>query len=72
MMNYIISSQIKLIANQTKIVAYRRLCFFGHIARLYEKTPAKVALYEAIRPVKDRRGIHQTLTINNKTTVDGA
>ena len=28
------------------------MCFFGHIARLDEKAPATVALYEAIRPVK--------------------
>ena len=35
----------------SKVIAYRRLRFFGHIARLDEKAPAKVALYEAIRTV---------------------
>ena len=41
------------ITNQTqwsKIVTYRRLRFLGHIARVEEKAPAKVALYEATRP----------------------
>ena len=49
-MNYIIS-QIKL--NGLK---QRRLRFLGHIARLDKKASAKVALYEAIRPVKQPQG----------------
>ena len=57
--NWISNDELYNITNQTqwsKIVACRRLRFFGHNARLDEKAPAKVALYEAIRPVKRPKG----------------
>ena len=34
--------------------------FFGHIARLDENAPAKLALYEAIRVTKHPRGRQKT------------
>ena len=34
----------------------RRLSFFGHICRLPEDTPAKIALNKALKPVKRPRG----------------
>ena len=34
----------------------RRLSFFGHICRLPDDTPVKIALQEAKRPVKKPRG----------------
>ena len=39
-----------------KKVENRRLSFFGHICRLPEDTPAKIALNEALKPVKRPRG----------------
>ena len=57
--NLISNDELYKITNQTqwpKIVAYRGLRFFGHIARLDEKAPAKVALYEAITAVKRLQG----------------
>lgn len=38
------------------LVAHRRLRFFGHIARLQNDAPAKIALQEALRPSKKPRG----------------
>ena len=46
------------LANQTawsEKIAKRRLSFFGHICRLPEGTPAKIALKEALKPVKRPR-----------------
>ena len=40
----------------SKTIDKRRLRFFGHIARLDENAPAKLALYEAIRVTKHPRG----------------
>ena len=63
MMNY----KLYKLTNQTqwsKIVAYRRLRSFGHIASQDEKACAKVALYEAIKPVKRLQGIKH-FTFNN-------
>ncbi len=34
----------------------RRLSWLGHMLRLPEQTPAKQALYAAVRPVKKPRG----------------
>ena len=58
------------LANQTawseKKIAKRRLSFFGHICRLPEDTPAKIALKEALKPVKRPRGKPKT----NLSTLD--
>ena len=40
----------------SKIIAHRRLLFFGHVARLDDNAPAKIALREAIREVKKNKG----------------
>lgn len=44
----------------SKTIAKRRLRFFGHIARLDDNAPAKLALYEAIRVTKHPRGRQKT------------
>ena len=41
-------------------IAKRRLSFFGHVCRLPETTPVKVALREALRPSKKPRGRPKT------------
>ena len=42
----------------------RRLRFFGHVARLPNNEPAKVALYESIRKTKKPKGKPKTILIN--------
>ena len=37
-------------------IAKRRLTFFGHVCRLPDTTPVKIALREALRPSKKTRG----------------
>ena len=44
----------------TKQIAYRRLSWFGHMMRLDDNTPAKLALKEAERPIKMSRGGQRT------------
>ena len=41
-------------------IAKRRLTFFGHVCRLPETTPVKIALHEALRPSKKPRGRPKT------------
>ena len=41
-------------------VKQRRLSFFGHVCRLPEDTPVKIALKEAQRKTKKRRGRPKT------------
>lgn len=56
--NWINNDDLYESTNQTQwsnIVAFRRLCFRGHIARLDDKVPAKVALYEAIIRTKKHK-----------------
>jgi len=48
----------------SKKIKYRRLRFLGHVARLDEKAPAKLALYEALRPCKKPRGRPVTTLLN--------
>ena len=48
----------------SNIISHRRLRFFGHIARLDENAPAKVALYDAIRHTTKPRGRPKTNLIN--------
>ena len=47
----------------SKTIAKRRLRFFGHVARLDDKAPAKLALYEAIRKTKHPQGRQKTTLI---------
>ncbi|XP_071841678.1 uncharacterized protein [Apostichopus japonicus] len=50
--NWLSNDELYNETNQTpwsSIVAHRRLRFFGHVARLQEDAPAKVALREALR-----------------------
>ena len=47
----------------SKTIAHRRLRFFGHVARLHDNAPAKIALTEALRQVKKPRGGQQTTLI---------
>ena len=44
-------------------ISKRRIIFFGHICRLPEETPAKIALNEAIRKTKRPRGKPRTTYI---------
>ena len=44
-------------------ISKRRISFFGHICRLPEETPAKIALKEAIRKSKRPRGKPKTTYI---------
>ena len=39
-----------------KKIEERRMKWLGHMLRLPENTPAKLALKESLRPVKRRRG----------------
>ena len=41
-------------------IAKRRLTFFGHVCRLPETTPVKIALRKALRPSKKPRGRPKT------------
>ena len=41
-------------------IAKRRLTFFGHVSRIAETTPVKIALREALRPSKTPRGRPKT------------
>jgi len=41
-------------------IAKRRLSFFGHVCRLPETTPVKIALREALRPSKRPQGRPKT------------
>ncbi|PIK59166.1 hypothetical protein BSL78_03912 [Apostichopus japonicus] len=50
--NWLSNDELYNETNQTpwsSIVAHRRLRFFGHVARLQEDAPAKIALREALR-----------------------
>lgn len=44
----------------SKTIRTRRLRFFGHCSRLDDKTPVKIALKEAIKPVRHPRGRSKT------------
>jgi len=44
-------------------IAKRRLSFFGHVCRLPETTPVKIALREALRPAKNPQGRPKTTYI---------
>ena len=48
-----------------RTISRRRLRFFGHIARLDDKTPAKLALYEAMRDIKHPRGRQKTTLLGS-------
>ena len=48
----------------SKVIAFRRLRFFGHVARLDDKTPAKLALYESLRTCKKPKGKPKTTLIS--------
>ena len=53
--NWLSNKDLYKLTNQiewSKKVSHRRLRFFGHVARLPEGAPAKVALYESIRYIK--------------------
>jgi len=57
--NWISNNQLYDITHQTqwsKKIAHRRIRFFGHIARLDNHSPAKIALREATRPTKKPQG----------------
>ena len=42
------------------VIRHRRLSFFGHVCRLGNNTPARIALAEALRPVKRPKGRAKT------------
>ena len=53
--NWINNTELYKITHQTewsKKIAFRRLRFFGHVARLPEGAPAKIALTESTREIK--------------------
>ena len=57
--NWISNTELYTITSQTQwstIVAHRRLRFFGHVSRLPDDAPAKLALAEALRYTKKPRG----------------
>ena len=56
----------------SKIIAHRRLRFFGNVARLHDEAPAKIALHEALRHIKKPRGRQTTTLIGtlNKQLLD--
>ena len=45
-------------------IRQRRLSFFGHICRLPESTPARIALEEALKPTKKLCGGQKTTYLN--------
>ena len=57
--NWISNEELYCQTNQTEwssIVAHRRLRFFGHVSRLHDDAPAKLALREALKYTKKPRG----------------
>ena len=57
--NWISNEELYRQTNQatwSSTVAHRRLRFFGHVSRLHEDAPAKLALKEALRYTKKPRG----------------
>ena len=61
--NWISNDELYKITKQehwSRTIRKRRLTFFGHVCRLDERTPARIALNEALRPVKRSRGGKQT------------
>ena len=57
--NWVSNEELYRRANQipwSSIVAHRRLRFFGHVSRLNDDAPAKLALREALRYTKKPRG----------------
>ena len=48
----------------SSVIRRRRLSFFGHVCRLDESTPARIALSEALRPVKRPKGRGKTTLLS--------
>ena len=48
----------------SSVIRRRRLIFFGHVCRLDDSTPAKIALSEALRSVKRPRGRGRTTLLS--------
>ena len=64
--NWISSDELYKLTKQeqwSKTIRKRRLQFFGHVSRLPEQTPARIALNEALRPVKRPKGGMKTTYI---------
>ena len=61
--NWLSNDQLYEVTKQTpssKKISERRLRFFGHICRLPQNTPARLALSESFRPTKQPKGRPQT------------
>ena len=57
--NWLSNKELYIVTHQTewsKKIAFRRIRFFGHVARLPEGAPAKIALYESIRETNNPVG----------------
>ncbi len=49
----------------SRTIAQRRIRFFGHVCRLDDNSPAKLAFYECIREVKKPQGRPKTTLLGN-------
>ena len=68
--NWISNDELYRITKQepwSNTIRKRRLQFFGHVCRLHELTPARIALNEALRPVKRPKGGKRTTYIGTIT-----
>ena len=65
--NWISNTNLHNKTNQiewSRKIAHRRLRFLGHVARLHENTPAKIALQEALRETKKPQGRPKTTLLS--------